>query len=97
MPRAEADLDEYAAYIARDSVERAIHWLETARDVIRSLDEYPKRFSVIPESEDLGVELRDVIHYSHRIIYRVRDSKNTVEILRVYHGSRKRLTENDLV
>ena len=65
-------------------------------DKIFSLAENPKRFAVIPEVGEFSQEIRDMNHYSHRIVYWVRDAEQTVEILRVYHGSRRPLTPKDI-
>jgi plasmid stabilization system protein ParE len=59
MPAAHADLDDYAAFISRDSERRASEWLMKAWDVIFSLADSPKRFAVIPEAKELGEEVRD--------------------------------------
>jgi toxin ParE1/3/4 len=96
MPSAQADLQEHTDYIALDSDRYAREWLNKAWDVISSLAENPKRFAVIAESEEIGVELRDALHYSHRIVYWVKDEEQVVEVLRVYHGARKPLTQKDI-
>ena len=96
MPSARADLDEYTAYIAEDSPGRAVEWLSQAWELIFSLKENPKRFAVIPEAHELGGELRDVRHFSHRIVYWVREEQGVVEIIRVYHGARRELRPDDL-
>ena len=61
-----------------------------------SLAENPERFAVISESEELGKELRDVLNYSHRIVYWVKEADQVVEVLRVYHGARQPLTQKDI-
>ena len=97
MPSAYVDLDEHAERIAEDSPENASKWLAVAWRKIFSLQEMPHRFAMIEESAELGVELRSVIHHSHRIIYRIDDDRMIVEIIRVYHGARKPLTQEDIV
>jgi hypothetical protein len=56
-------LDEHTAYIAADSRNHAREWLAEAWEKIFSLSNLPKRFAVIPESEELGIELRDMHHF----------------------------------
>jgi len=51
---------------------------------------------VIAEADELGAEVRDVLHYSHRIVFLVKAADDVVEILRVYHSARKPLTEKDI-
>ena len=96
MPSAKADLQEYADIVALDSPQRAIKWLDSAMEVILSLSEMPFRYAVIDESKDIGVELRDVVHYSHRIVYRVKEDEGIVEVLRVWHGVRRPMGLSDL-
>ncbi len=96
MPAAQRDLEEHADLIADDSKRRAQRWLLGAWEKIFALSENPNRFSVIAESEELGTELRDVIHSSHRIVYRVRDADAVVAVIRVWHMSRHVLMNTDL-
>ena len=67
MPLAQADLDEYTAFIALDSENSARQWLAKAWQSIFSLAENPKRFAVIAEAEELGTELRDVLFPPYRL------------------------------
>jgi toxin ParE1/3/4 len=97
MPSAQADLEEHADFIAEDSKHHAQQWLRGAREKILSLSENPQRFDVIAESAELGAEIRDVLHYSHRIVYRIRDSDKVVEVLRVWHMARRSLTSRDFL
>jgi hypothetical protein len=96
MPSALADLTEATEFIARDSARHAKAWLSGAWIKIFGLAENPKSYAVIPESAELGVELRSRHHHSHRVIFWVRDEYETVEILRVYHGARRALTQRDI-
>lgn len=95
-PSATADLDAHTRLIAADSKAQARKWLREAWDQIFSLSTMPERFPVIDESADIGTDVREVLHYSHRIIYRVKKPKRTVEILRVWHSARRPLGPTDL-
>jgi plasmid stabilization system protein ParE len=95
-PSAVRDLEEYADYVASDSLEESRKWLRGAWDTIFSLREQPFRFAVIEESAEVGEELRDVLHHSHRIVYRVLEDQQVVEVLRVWHGARQALSSGDL-
>lgn len=97
MPSAESDLTEYADFVAADSAERSREWLAGAWQAIFSLLEFPKRFAVIKESEELGEELRDVGFHSHRIVFRVREEEAVIEVLRVWHMAREALQLEDTV
>ena len=96
MPSAEQDLSEYADFIALNSEPHAREWLATAWEQIFSLAEDPLRFAKIPDTEELGAELRGLLYGPHRIIYLVKEAEKTVEIIRVYHGGRRPLTTDDL-
>ena len=83
---AEQDVIGARDFIARHSPESAARWVEDVCRAIESLDQFPLRGSVIPESEDLGQEFRHLILGQYRLIYSVRGF--TVWILRVIHGAR---------
>ena len=96
LPSAESDLAEHFETIARDSFERACQWIDTAWSKIFSLREMPNRFAIIDESQELGEPLRSILHHSHRIIYKVDESTQTIAIVRVWHQARSALRNSDL-
>ena len=51
---------------------------------------------MIPEQNEFAIEIRHLIYYSHRIIFRVEGERRRVVIYRVYHGSRKPLVGSSL-
>lgn len=55
-----------------------------------------RRFRVITEQTHFSIELRQFLHYSHRVIYHVNDDTGTVHVLRVYHGRRDVLLPEDV-
>jgi len=90
------DIDEATAFIAHDSPDQARAWLAGIFPIIDSLQSLPKRYAVIPEAAALARELRSVHYHSHRIVYEVDESAQTVYIVRVYHGARRPLSSGDL-
>lgn len=90
------DLMEHADLIAADSRIQAFRWLIGAWDAFVSLQEMPRRYAIISEFSDSREDVRDLVHHSHRIVYRVNDDAQQVEILRVWHMSRRELSERDL-
>lgn len=96
LPSDECDLAEHFETIARDTFERACEWIDTAWTKVFSLSEMPSRFAAIDESLELGETLPSLLHYSHRIIYKVDESSKTVEIVRVWHQARSALRQTDL-
>ena len=65
------DLDEVAAYIARDSRYYAAGFVRKVRNAARSLDHMPGRGRIVPEFEDPSV--RELIVGRYRLIYHVTD------------------------
>ena len=63
---------------------------------IYSLEDSPERCPEIPERDEFSFEVRHLLYFSHRIVFRVEREKNRVVIFRVYHNSRQGLTESDL-
>ena len=96
MPSAHLDLEESFSFIEADSPERARRWLSGVWECIFSLADMPGRFAIIDEAEELGGVIRDVVYHSHRVVYRVVETEKSVEILRVWHGARARLSHTDI-
>ncbi len=90
------DISEFADRIALNSVVEARKWVEGLFREIETLRELPHRYALIPEAGQLKRELRSIHHHSHRVIYEVHDTENTVYIARVYHGARKPITKKDV-
>ena len=93
-----ADAEDYVRFIreVRKQPEAAERWFRGLVRAIYSLEELPERCPVIPEREDFSFEIRHLIYFSHRIIFRVERDRNRVVVFRVYHGSRQALAEGDL-
>ena len=93
-----ADAEDYVRFIrdVRRETEAASQWFRGLVQAIYSLEELPDRCAVIPEQEDFSHEIRQLIYFSHRIIFHVERDKNRVVIYRVYHSSRQMLTPQDL-
>ena len=78
------DLDDIAAYIAKDSPAAASKVVEKIRDASRDLAMFPLMGPRVREWDDDNYRQR--IIYSYRLIYRV--STNRITILAVWHGAR---------
>jgi plasmid stabilization system protein ParE len=92
------DAEEYVRFIrdVRKESEAADRWFRGLVQAIYSLENLPERCSLIPEQEDFSFEIRHLLYFSHRIIFRVERENNRVVIFRVYHGSREVLRERDI-
>jgi len=76
---------EAAEFIARDKPAAAQRWTESTFSAVERLAEWPRSGRVVPE---LGrAEVREVIHGSYRIIYRI--AGDEVLILNVRHARRR--------
>jgi len=88
-PLAKSDLDEQALYIAQDSVNAALRFLDAAQAAFDRLSSFPE---IGTRREFLHLDLRDVRSWpipkfeKHVIFYRI--SGSLVDILRVVHSAR---------
>jgi toxin ParE1/3/4 len=82
-PRAAADLDAIADYIAEDNPRRAKSFIEELLAVCAEIPAMPRAFSARP---DLGKEVRVALHGRYMIFFR--DLPDEIRIERVLHGAR---------
>jgi toxin ParE1/3/4 len=82
--RAVQDLDSLTAYIAADSPAYAGVVLKNIVNQTRILERFPRAGRKVPEFDDENV--RELIVYSYRIIYRLQDDEAL--IVAVIHGKR---------
>lgn len=91
--RAKAEALEATEWIAQYSPEQAALWYFGLTEVIESLQNFPARCPLAPESRTFKSEIRHLIFGKYRILFRIEDE--TVYILHVRHSSRKPLTPDD--
>ena len=92
-PEARDEAIEAASYIAEHaSVDTALQWYEGLEKAIESLSTMPLRCPLARENDAFpGVELRQIIFKSHRLIFTVR--QRTVQILHIRHAARDNLED----
>jgi toxin ParE1/3/4 len=83
-PRALADVEAIASYIASDSTFYANAVVRRIAALTRSLAAFPLSGRKVPEFDDETI--REVFAYSYRIIYEVKP--NEITIAAVIHGKR---------
>ena len=83
---AEGDLREIFAYISHDDTAAAARWTDEIERQIVSLESFPMRCPVIPESQELGREYRHLVSGNYRTLFKIAGKK--VIIMRVIHGAR---------
>jgi len=96
LPAAERDIGEAYEWIAKQNAEAAVRWYNRLLDVIFSLDIFPERAPLAPESKSFNQTIREVFHgrrqHKYRILFTV--TENAVHVLHVRHGARLALGEN---
>jgi plasmid stabilization system protein ParE len=92
---AQRDIAECRLWIAEQNAEAANQWFYDIYDTIGTLEIFPERCPLAPESRFLNCEIREIFHgrrqYKYRILFTV--TENEVHILHVRHGSRLALGE----
>jgi len=83
-PRAVDDVEAIAAYIAADSPFYASSVVRRILTLTRTLEKFPFAGRKVPEFDDEN--LRELIAYSYRVMYRVGTTE--VTIAAVIHGKR---------
>jgi len=84
-PEALDDVVAIADYIERDSPVYARAVVQKILASTRTLQRFPRAGRTVPELDD--EEIRELLVYSYRVIYRVRDL--TVLVAAVIHGKRE--------
>ena len=87
-PSVITELEDNFDYIAKDSITNAVRWYRNIQEKILSLQENPRRCPIAIESRYRSYEIRHLIVGQYRVLFRIRD--DTVEVLHVRHGNRKR-------
>jgi plasmid stabilization system protein ParE len=97
LPSAERDIGEAYEWLAGHDESAAIRWYNRLLQVIFSLDTFPDRCPLAPESGFFKTEIREIFHghrqYKYRILFTVRTDK--VHVLHVRHGARLTLGEGE--
>ena len=83
---AEIDIEEIWQYISNDSIPNAKKFIHAVEGKIQTLEKFPQRCPIIPESELLGLEYRHLIIENYRIIFKL--EKNIVYVMRAVHSAR---------
>lgn len=82
--RAYQDLESIATYIAEDSPAYARSVVKSIIEQTRALTRFPRSGRKVPEFDDENI--RELIAYSYRIIYRIQEEE--VLVSAIIHGKR---------
>lgn len=93
-PSALADAEEAFLWIQQESPSKADEWYNGLVDAILSLENFPNRCPLAPESEDIGREIRQLLYKRHRILFGV--TGDVVQVFRIRHTARDKLSPDEL-
>jgi toxin ParE1/3/4 len=85
--KASNNLQSIHDYISEDSETYATRFIESLVKAAKKLETMPRCGRIVPELEAYG--LREVIYQNYRIVYRIIEGNEDVEILAVLHGARE--------
>jgi toxin ParE1/3/4 len=81
---AESDLEQIASYIAEESVETALNFVQKLREKCEALADAPRGYPLVPRYEHLGIRRRPFGNYL--IFYRL--GPDIIEVVHILHGAR---------
>lgn len=87
-PDADAQLSEVYSYLASWSPLNARRWLDRFYRRIDSLENFPERRPIAPETEFYGEEMREIFEPPYRILF-VIESHQIVRVIHIRHASRR--------
>lgn len=94
---AQRDIAEARLWLAEREPDAAERWFNSIYDTIGSLEIFPERCPLAPESKSFSAEIREIFHgrrqHKYRILFTV--SENEVHVLHVRHGARRALGETE--
>ena len=93
MPSAESELEAAYLWLLERNPEAAVTWYNGALDAFCTLETFPERCPLVPESTSFDHEIRQLLYgrpqHAYRILFDV--AGETVRILHVRHGAREHL------
>lgn len=88
-----ADTSDIWDYIVQDNHEAATAFILHLEEQIATLEMFPQRCPLVPESELLGTTYRHLLFGNYRIIFKITGAMVTV--MRILHGAR--LLDTDIL
>lgn len=88
----DANLEEIYLRIREDSPGRAAEWRKGLLKAAQTLDQFPERCPLAPESGP-ELEIRQLVYGAYRVLFTV--AKDTVYVLHIRHGARQPLRSED--
>jgi toxin ParE1/3/4 len=94
--RAQRDLAHLFWEINAEHSDAALKWYCDLKDAILTLEERPNRCPRTRERAGLRHLLYGNKPHIYRVIYRVLEARNQVEVLHIRHGARRKFSAPDL-
>lgn len=91
---AEIELEEAYAWIHNSSPLNAERWRNELLEKAASLERFPERCPIAPESKGARHEIRQLVHGIYRVLFVI--IRETVFVLHVRHGAREPLAPEEL-
>jgi plasmid stabilization system protein ParE len=103
-PSALQDAEDAFLWIREQSPTRAGDWFKGLLESIYSLETFPTRCSIAPESQEVGFKIRQLLYGKRKFIYRILftvgyDEKTDEDVVRVYrirHIARRSLNADEI-
>jgi toxin ParE1/3/4 len=93
--RALRDMETIYEFIEAGASERAAAWFNSLAEEIYSLERFPERGAIIPETKNFRHLLFGKKPCTYRIIYAVDKSNGVVNVLHIRHGARAALSRKE--
>ncbi len=91
---AEQDIKQAYLYIAEHGPANPDQWKAGLLEHLTSLESFPRRCGLAPESQDSGDLIYQTIYTSYRILFVIEEQ--TVLVFACWHGSRLPLSSDEL-
>ena len=92
---AQHDIEDAYLWLAEHEPEAAVRWFNGIYDTTGSLETFPERCPLAPETDFFEREIRQIFHgrrqHKYRILFTI--AERNVHVLHVRHGARLRLGE----
>ncbi len=77
-PTAVADIERIFLWLKEDSPQRAYSWVRGCYEIMLTLENFPRRCSLAPESDYMGIEVRQLLY------------KKSVQLSRIWYNPGRR-------
>ena len=103
-PSALQDAEDAYLWIKRRAPSRAGPWYEGLLEAIYGLEHLPTRCPLAPESEDIGIAIRQLLYGKKGGVYRIlfaighddATGEDVVRIFRIRHSARLKATQEEI-